>query len=111
MPLALEYRDKGVVFIRINLCEQEIETVVCHEIGHLLKGSVLTKLSPTQLHLINKARMNRFMLKNYLSSYDTTPEYIDVYRFLDLYHLAKSLYDMAMAVQVFQEVLGIQFNY
>ncbi|MDR2976893.1 MAG: hypothetical protein LBV19_06230 [Streptococcaceae bacterium] len=77
----------------------------------MLEGQILTKLSIPQLHLVNEAKANHFMLercaKDFLGYFEIIPEYIDVHNFLKTYGLSKSLYDMAY--QIFHDLLEPYF--
>lgn len=83
---------QGAVAVRVNLLECETEFVILHEIGHLLEGAILSRLSPPQLHIVNEAKANRFAIKNKLSEWldqlDGQYEYATAERFCSTYHLS-----------------------
>ncbi|MFL1695658.1 hypothetical protein ACJQWY_02415 [Weissella kandleri] len=69
----------GVIFIQSDLSSSEIDYVFNHELGQLLDGSPITKLSSTMLHSQSEARANEYMihqkviewLKTFEGNYDT----------------------------------------
>lgn len=63
------------------------------------------------MHIVNETKADRYMLEQkaqeWLQEFDE--DYINIYAFLDFYHFATYLYDMA--VQVFNTLLGIDYVY
>lgn len=90
LPACPEF-PKGAVMIKITLSPIETECVILHEIGHLLEGSVLSKLSAPQLHIINESKANRFTVQNVISEWletlDGNYEYATAERFCASYKL------------------------
>lgn len=102
VPYAEEFQsENGIIFVRLGLSEEETECVILHECGHKIKGRTLSKLSPPQLHIINEAKANRYMIHckaeewlDYMDAEDL--EYVSVERFLNWCELnVKEFYDMA----------------
>lgn len=102
VPYAEEFQsENGIIFVRLGLSEGETECVILHECGHKIKGRTLSKLSPPQLHIINEAKANRYMIHckaeewlDYMDAEDL--EYVSVERFLNWCELnVKEFYDMA----------------
>lgn len=101
VPYAEECQsENGIIFVRLGLSEDETECVILHECGHKIKGRTLSKLSPCQLHIINEAKANRFMIHckaiDYLEEIDYNACYYTPERFLTRFKLSvKEFYDMA----------------
>ena len=101
LPYAFEYGENGVIMVDGLLdSEEDIEFVILHECGHKIDGQILTKLSPPQLHIINEAKANRFMIhckaEDYLEEIDYQINYFTPERFLTRFKLSvKEFYDIA----------------
>lgn len=101
----------GIVIARLGLNDEETEFVILHECGHKIKGTTLTKLSSSQLHIINEAKANRFMIhckaEDYFEEIDYQIEYFTPENFLNRFRLSVSeFYDIAE-----QEMQVIAMNY
>ena len=112
IPHAVECNsENGIIFVRSGLSEDETECVILHECGHNIKGHTLSKLSAPQLHIINEAKANRFMIsckaKDYLEEIDYHVYYYTPERFLNRFKLSvENFYDMAE-----QEMEKVAFEY
>ena len=101
IPYAEEFQsENGIIFIRLGMSEEETECVILHECGHKIKGTTLTKLSSYQLHIINEAKANRFMIHykaiDYLEEIEYHINYYTPERFLTRFKLSvKEFYDIA----------------
>lgn len=101
IPNAYEFGENGVIIVDGFLeSSEDIELVVLHECGHVIEGTMLTKLSCPQLHIINEVKANRFMIRNkaedYLSEIDYQVTYFTPERFLNRFRLSvQEFYDIA----------------
>ncbi|OFI46720.1 hypothetical protein BG262_02675 [Floricoccus penangensis] len=85
----------------------EIENAILHELGHLVNGHEFTSLSAPTIHIKQEAEADKYWInervKDFLSLYDSMPEYVDIYRFLNVYHIKSCYYDIAE--ELFKEYL------
>ncbi len=100
LPYAFEFGEEGVLIGDGTLDGEGLELVVLHECGHKITGCTLSKLSAPQLHIVNEAKANRFMIhckaKDYLIEIDYMVNYFTPERFLQRFKLSVELfYDMA----------------
>ena len=100
LPNAFEFGEEGVLIADGQLDGEGLELVVLHECGHKITGCTLSKLSAPQLHIVNEAKANRFMInhkaKDYLIEIDYMATYFTPERFLQRFKLSVELfYDMA----------------
>lgn len=100
--------DDRVIFVNGFLDEVERGNIILHELGHVNYGHYHYDCQPAVINVSEENQADRYMLqhraKEYLESFEEQPDYIDIYRFLELFHFARSLYDMAYAV--FENLLG-----
>jgi len=101
LPYAFEYGENGAIIVDGTIeSDEQMEIITLHECGHKIKGTTLTKLSSSQLHVINEAKANRFMIHckaiDYLEEIDYHACYYTPERFLTRFKLSvKEFYDMA----------------
>lgn len=100
LPNAFEYGEEGALVADGTLDGEGLELVVLHECGHKITGCTLSKLSAPQLHIVNEAKANRFMIsrkaEDYLVEVDYMVNYFTPERFLQRFKLSVELfYDMA----------------
>lgn len=100
LPDAFEFGENGALVADGTLDGEKLELVVLHECGHKITGCTLSKLSAPQLHIVNEAKANRFMIhckaKDYLVEIDYMVNYFTPERFLQRFKLSvESFYDMA----------------
>ena len=93
IPYAEECQsENGIIFVNPNLDDNETEFVILHECGHKIKGTTLTKMSSSQLHIINEVKANRFMIhckaEDYLEEIDYQANYYTPERFLTRFRLS-----------------------
>lgn len=112
IPFAFGYGENGVIIIDgLIKSSEEVELIILHECGHKIKGTTLTKLSSSQLHVVNEVKANRFMIhckaEDYFEEIDYQCEYYTPERFLNRFKLSVSeFYDIAE-----QEMHDIISNY
>lgn len=89
----------NLIYLSDNLNESELENFVLHETWHAMSKDFLTKLSSSQLKMIQEAKANQYMIHKrceaYLSAYDNKPDYIDIESFLNYFELDINFYDLA----------------
>lgn len=100
LPNAFEFGENGALVADGTLNGEALELVVLHECGHKITGCTLSKLSAPQLHIVNEAKANRFMIhrkaEDYLIEVDYMADYFTPERFLQRFKLSVELfYDMA----------------
>ncbi|OFI48162.1 hypothetical protein BG261_07725 [Floricoccus tropicus] len=101
--------ENSTIYINNNLIGVEVENAILHELGHYLNKHDLTSLSSSHLHFKQEAEADKYWInervKEFLSLYENPPEYVDIYRFLNVYHIKNCYYDVAE--ELFKEYLTI----
>ena len=110
---ALYVPDLKLILVNGTLDDITRKNAVLHELGHLLNQHYLLSCNAPGVHFKQEYEADHYMLryraKEYLEYFEGEFEFIDITRFLAVYHLASSLYDLA--VQVFYELLGLELGY
>lgn len=111
IPPCLEFKS-GAVSLRLDLTEKETEVVFLHECGHLLDGTILRKLSAPQLHIVNEAKANKFMIHHkipeWVDSHNGEEEYCTAERFCSYLNLNFSDYGTFVESEIYA-YLGYEY--
>lgn len=91
--------ETDTIFVRYGLTDIQTDNVILHELGHLICKHADTPLSSPAYHLKQESQADDYWLvklvSDYLSEFDSNPEYIDVFNFLSAYQIELKYYDKA----------------
>lgn len=99
--------ENNTIYINDELMGIDRENTIWHELGHYINEHDSTILSSPAVSIQQQAEADRFWIRErvleFLATYDCTPEYVDVFRFLKAYKIKNSYYDVAE--KLFKECL------
>lgn len=91
--------ETDTIFVRYGLTDIQTDNVILHELGHLICKHADTPLSSPAYHFKQESQADDYWLvrlvSDYLSEFDSNPEYIDVFNFLSAYQIELKYYDKA----------------
>lgn len=91
--------ETDTIFVRYGLTDTQTNNVILHELGHLICKHADTPFSSPAYHLKQESQADDYWLvklvSDYLSRFDSNPEYIDVFNFLSAYQIEIKHYDKA----------------
>ncbi|MCW0953282.1 ImmA/IrrE family metallo-endopeptidase [Weissella ceti] len=88
--------DEKILYVGGGLSEVERNSVIIHEIGHLLNEHEINELNAPAVRLRQEREANEYLadqlITEYLESCVTPPSYVDVHEFMEQRQLSNDLY-------------------